>query len=195
MTEIDGVPAWHFQLTVRTNDFIDVFYKVRDRIDSYAVLSLDESLLYRQSQQEGTTRREVEVNFDHDGSHAIFANYGQALPPVDIAAGTLDPLTALYFIRSQPLCENLEIVRPISDGKRNVNGVVRVMKREEIDLNNTLYDTFQVEPDLKGVKGVFEKSDKSRLTLWVTADDRRMVVKITSKVVIGSFTGTLVENS
>jgi hypothetical protein len=194
MVEVDGVPAWHFQLTARSNDFIDVFYKVRDQIDAYAVLSLEESLLYRQSQQEGTTRREVEVNFDLDRSQATFTNYGEALPPINIAAGTLDPLTALYFIRSQPLCENLEIVRPISDGKKNVNGVAEVMKREEIRLNDTIYDTFQIEPDLKGVKGVFEKSNKSRMTLWVTTDERRMVVKIKSRVVVGSFTGTLVNN-
>lgn len=195
MEEVAGVPAWHFQLIIRSNDFIDVFYKVRDRIDAYATLSLEESLLYRQSQQEGTTRREVEVSFDRERSQAIFTNFGESLPPIDIMPGTLDPLTALFFIRSQPLAENLEIVRPISDGKRNVKGVARVNGREEVSLNGNVYDAFQIDPDLKGVKGVFEKSNKSRMTLWVTADRRRMLVKIKSKVVIGSFTGTLVENS
>lgn len=195
MVEIKGVPAWHFQLTIRSNDFVDVFYKVRDQIDAYAVLSLDESLRYRQSQLEGTTRREVEVNFDPARSEAIFANFGEALSPIKIVAGTIDPLTALYFIRSKPLCENLEIARPISDGKRNVNGVAQVLKREAIKLDGTTYDTFKIEPNLKGVKGVFEKSDKSRMTIWVTADDKRKLVKITSKVVIGSFSGTLVEKN
>jgi len=195
MAEVNGIPAWHFQLLIKSNDFIDAFYKVRDRIDAYAALSLKESLLYRQSQREGTTRREVEVKFDPVSSHAVFANFGDAMSPIDIAAGTLDPLTALYFIRSQPLSESLEIARPITDGKRNVKGVVRVMKREEIRLNDKLYDTFQIEPDLRGVRGVFEKSKKSRMTLWVTADEKRMVVKISSKVVIGSFVGILVEHS
>jgi hypothetical protein len=73
--------------------------------------------------------------------------------------------------------------------------VVRVIKREEIRLHDKIYETFLIEPDLKGVRGVFEKSKKSRLTLWVTADEKRIVVKIKSKVAIGSFTGTLVENS
>jgi hypothetical protein len=195
MTEVDGVPAWHFQMKIRTNDFIDVFYKVRDQIDAFAALSLEGSLLYRQSQHEGTTRREVEVNFDRDRSQAVYSNHGEAMPPISIAAGTLDPLTALFYIRSQPLIENHEIIRPITDGKKNVSGVVRVIKREEIRLNDKIYETFLIEPDLKGVRGVFEKSKKSRLTLWVTADEKRIVVKIKSKVAIGSFTGTLVENS
>ena len=193
MTEINGVPTWHFQLTIRSNEFVDVFYKVRDRIDAYASLSLHESLLYRQSQQEGSTRREVEVSFDPARSQATFSNYGEALPPIKIAAGTIDPLTALYFIRSQPLRDNLEIVKPITDGKRNVNGVARVLGREEIKLNDSRYDTYKIAPDLKGVKGVFEKSKKSRMTIWVTADQKRMLVKITSKVVIGSFSGTLIK--
>jgi len=53
------------------------------------------------------------------------------------------------------------------------------------------YDTYLVEPDLKDVRGVFEKSRKSRLRLWITADEQRLLVKIKSKVVVGSFTGTL----
>jgi hypothetical protein len=195
MAEIDGIPAWHFQLTIRTNDFVDVFYKVRDKIEAYAILSLEESLLYRQSQQEGKTRREVEVLFDLENNRASYANHGEKLPPIEIAAGTIDPLTALYFIRSQPLREEFEIVRPITDGKRSVDGVARVLRREEVEVEGTLYDTFRIEPDLKGVRGVFEKSDKSRLTLWITTDEQRTVVMIKSKVVIGSFTGTLIDKS
>ncbi|MEJ2657998.1 MAG: DUF3108 domain-containing protein, partial [Desulfobacterales bacterium] len=35
METIDGINAYHFVLTAKSNAFIDQFYKVRDRIDSY----------------------------------------------------------------------------------------------------------------------------------------------------------------
>jgi hypothetical protein len=45
------------------------------------------------------------------------------------------------------------------------------------------------------VGGVFEKSPDARLQLWVTADHRRLPVKLKSKVIVGSFTGELVDMS
>lgn len=54
------------------------------------------------------------------------------------------------------------------------------------------YDTYLIEPELKHVGGVFEKSKNAKIQLWVTADKRRIPVKIKSKVVVGSFVGELV---
>jgi hypothetical protein len=41
------------------------------------------------------------------------------------------------------------------------------------------------------VGGVFEKSPDAKLQLWVSADYRRLPVKLKSKVIVGSFTGEL----
>lgn len=193
--DLDGVPVWHFRLSVRTNEFVDVFYKVRDKIDSFVALSLQESLLYRKSQREGHSVREEEVRFDSANHRATYSNHGQKLPSIGLMDGTIDPLAAVFFIRSQPLREGLEIARPISDGKKNVIGVSRVVGRESLVVNGVEYDTFRVEPDLKNVGGVFEKSAKSRITLWFTADERRLLVKIEGKVIVGAFTGTLSDPS
>jgi hypothetical protein len=49
-----------------------------------------------------------------------------------------------------------------------------------------------VEPSLEHVGGVFEKSKDAKVQIWVTADARRIPVKIKSKVAVGSFVGELV---
>jgi len=54
------------------------------------------------------------------------------------------------------------------------------------------FDTFLVEPDLQHVGGVFKKGKDAKLHLWVTADDRRIVVKAKSKVVVGHFVAELI---
>lgn len=189
--DLDGMPIWHFRLLVRTNDFVDFFYKVRDKIEAFADLSLQDSRLYRKSQREGRHVREEEVRFNNDQNMASYSNHGKVALPISLMDGTVDPLTAVFFIRSQPLREGLKIVRPITDGKKNVLGVARVLGRERLEINGVNYDTFRVEPDLRDVGGVFEKSDKSRITLWFTADDRHLLVKIEGEVLVGSFIGTL----
>lgn len=186
-----GIPAWHFRLLVRTNEFVDFFYKVRDKIEAFADLSLQESLLYRKSQREGRHERDEEVRFDLDQNEATYSNHGVLAQPISLMDGTIDPLTSIFFIRNQPLRSGLEIVRPVTDGKKNVNGVARVLGRERLEISGVSYDTFRVEPDLRDVGGVFEKSDKSRITLWFTVDDRHQLVKVEGKVLVGSFTGTL----
>lgn len=189
--DLDGVPAYHFRLSVRTNEYVDIFYKVRDKIEAHAAQSLQESFLYHKSQQEGHSVRDEVVRFDNDRNLAIYSNHGEVAPAIRLMTGSIDPLTAVFFIRSQPLREGLEITRPITDGKKNVTGVARVLGREKLAVNGVEYDTFRIEPDLRGVGGVFEKSAKSRVTLWYTTDARHLLVKVAGKVLVGSFTGTL----
>jgi len=71
-------------------------------------------------------------------------------------------------------------------------GEATVIKREKITVADRTYDTFLVEPDLKHIGGVFEKSKKAKLEIWVTADTQKIPVKIKSKVIVGSFVAELI---
>ncbi|MFN2366107.1 MAG: DUF3108 domain-containing protein [Desulfurivibrionaceae bacterium] len=192
-TEVNGERVWHFRMSAHTTEFIDVFYKVRDRIESFTDLALANSLLYNKKQREGSIKRDVVVHFNQASRTAVYSNRGEALEPIKIDADTLDPLASLYYIRTRQLAKNSVIVRPVTDGKKLVDGMARVVKRETVVIEGTEYNTFLVEPDLKDARGVFEKSSDSKLKLWITDDDRRLLVKMESKVVVGSFNATLVE--
>jgi hypothetical protein len=66
-----------------------------------------------------------------------------------------------------------------------------VIRREKINAGGREYDTFLVEPEMKNIGGVFEKSEKSSLQIWVTADHHRVPVRIKSGVSVGSFVAEL----
>jgi len=107
--------------------------------------------------------------------------------------GAFDPLSAAFYFRTLALEKDGAIVYPVSDGKKCVLGRGSVVKREKIKINKTTYDTWVVVPDLEHVGGVFRKSKNAKIRLWVTADRRRLPVKMTSKVIVGSFMGELIE--
>jgi len=44
---------------------------------------------------------------------------------------------------------------------------------------------------MENLGGVFNKSPDGLLKVWYSNDDRRIPVKVSSKVVVGSFTATL----
>jgi len=209
---IDGVESYHFVMTARTNAFIDAFYKYRSRVDAYADTGMTHSIMYRKKVEARKKIREVVVTFDWVKSevryHSVNKYTDEAVNAsgkkyrrgksrirkrlIPVLPGSFDPLSVFYYSRSIPLNEKTHIQRPVSDGKKCIVGTAKVKRREKIRLASGKYDTYLIEPSLKHLEGVFEKSKKSKIQLWVTNDECRIPVKLKSKIVIGSFTGELI---
>jgi Protein of unknown function (DUF3108) len=190
MQSMDGQEVYHFRLTAESNAFVDLFYKVRDRIDAFADMNMTRAVHYYHKQREGSNHKDVEVQFDWDKETALYTD-GRTNKEIEIKPGTFDPLSAFYYSRMADFKPHGRIQCPVSDGRECVTGLARIIKRETIKIASGTYDTFLIEPDLKNVGGVFEKSKDAKIRLWVTADQRRIPVKIASKVSIGSFVGEL----
>ncbi len=193
---INAQPARHFVMTAESNAFLDTLYKVRDRIDTFTDADLTRSVLYKKQQHEGPTIRQIEVQFDWENLKMRYLKTekgGGEDKLVPMMPGSFDPLAAFYNVRNTKNIGVGAIVEsPITDGNRNVIGRARIVKRETIKVKGTRYATFLVEPELKDVGGVFEKSKDARIQIWVTADHRRIPVRLKSKVAVGSFVGDLV---
>lgn len=199
---INGVKSYHFMMQAKTNSFIDKIYKYRSRIDAYADLQMTRSLKYLKKTEAGKAVKKVDVQFDWEKREARYfrtktkfganprTKYRKRRTP--LMAGSFDPLSVFYYTRLLNISQNRPIERPVTDGKECVMARAEIIKRESIKLNGKSYNTILVQPDLKHVEGVFSKSKDAKIYIWVTADERRIPVKIKSKVIVGSFTGELV---
>ena len=202
MTEVNGVPSYHFVMQVKTNAFIDSIYRYRSRVDAYADRQLTRSLHYHKKTELGVKTKEDRVQFDWAVQEARFnrtGTYPGENPEVQteqrripLMLGTFDPLSIFYYTRQLEVGPGAPIERPVSDGRKCVMATAMILRREKLRINGMDYDTYLVEPDLKHVGGVFEKSKDAKIQLWVTADERRIPVRIRSKVFVGHFTGELV---
>lgn len=179
-------------LTAQTNSFVDIFYKLRQRVDAYTDFNVNRSILYKEIYFINKPKKDVVINFDWEKKKAQYVNFGKKKKPISLKPGSFDPLSIFYYARLLNLKKNKAYERPVTDGKKCVIGRAKVMKREKIKLDMGMYDTYLMEPDLKDVGGVFKKSKNAKIQLWVTADNRRIPVKIKSKVAVGSFVGELV---
>jgi len=157
---------------------------------------LSHSILYKET-KEGKRKKRVVVRFDWEKGEAQRSNFGEESVPIPIKPGTFDPLSVYYALRLHELKEDMQLEKPVTDGKKWVLGRARVVKRDKITVTSGTYDTFLVEPDLEHIGGVFKKSKDAKVQIWVTADDRRLPIKLKSKVAVGSFVAELVsvENS
>lgn len=189
---ISGIKAYHFVLVVKTNQFFDAIYKIRDRVDSYTDIGLTRSILYKKRKAGLTHKRDVVVSFNWNINEAQYSNFGRKRKPVSLPPGTFDPLSILYYLRICKFKEKFTLQKPVTDGKKCVTGSGKVIKREKIEVKSGQYDTYLLEPELKDLSGVFRKSKNATIKIWMTADKRKIPVKIKSKVAVGSFVGELV---
>ena len=188
VTDVDGQSALHFRVVAKSNGFVDVFYKVRDRVDSYVAPDMGKSLLYVKKQREGSYKRDITVKFQWDKGRAQYSNViNGPKEPIVILPGTFDPLSVFYAFRLMNIGEGAVVRRPVTDGVKCVIGQATVVGRETVTVPAGTFDTYLVEPDLEHVGGVFKKSKNAKLKVWVTADERRIPVKVASRVVVGNF--------
>ena len=101
-------------------------------------------------------------------------------------------MSAFFYSRFLDFKVDTQIERHVTDGKKIVLGIAKIVRRETVKLDIGTYETFLLEPEIKDIGGVFAKSRNAKIQIWVTADHRRIPVRIKSKVVVGSFTGELI---
>jgi hypothetical protein len=188
---VKGVQSYHFVMTARTSEFVDLFYKIRDRIDSYSDTMMSHSLLYMKRQQ-GKCKTNIIVDMDWEKGLAKYSNFGKREGSIPIQSESFDPLSVFYAFRSHTLTEDLIIRIPVTDGKKCIVTHAKVIGRETVQVPSGSFDTFLVEPEMELIDGVFKKSKNAKLHIWVTADSRQMPVRIKSGVKVGSFVAELV---
>ncbi len=189
--DLDGTPALHFVYTAKTSPFVDNFYKVRDRIESWTDTGLRHALLYKKRHEKKTVK-EVMVQFDWDKLESRHISNGNITDSVTIEENTFDPLSVFYAFRvGKPDADNCIKIN-LTDGKKVIKSNARMIEKQRITIADKPYDTILVEPEIEGISGVFKKTKKSKMQIWITDDNKRIPVRIKSRVTVGSFIADLI---
>ncbi len=189
---INGRPAHHFAMTTSTNTYIDYFYKIRERQDSFTDPKVTRSLQYRKVNT-GDYPRDSIVTFDWTRMTATYTNFGQSHKPVAIQAGTFDPLSLIFAIRLYRLIPGDVLEIPVTDGTRVINTRAIVASRETVTIRKAVYDTLLVIPDMSRLEGILSEGRvEPSLKIWFTTDERHLPVKIQVRMAVGSFVFELV---
>jgi hypothetical protein len=188
---IDGARTHHFAMTMTTNSRVEMFYKLRERQDSFTDIPLTRTLQYRKKSA-GNHPRDVVVTYDWNNRTATYASFGNAEKPVEILPGSFDPLALFFVIRTHRLNPGEVIEIPITDGKKCIAVRATVAGRETLTIDGKVYDTYLVIPDMERLQGVVSQRGEPSLKIWFSADEEQVPVRIQSRVAVGSFVLELV---
>jgi hypothetical protein len=177
-------PTFHLTAQGNTSGTFDIFYKVRNRYDSYIDQKEFVPYLYTENIREANYRRNDKVRF-YQSEKKVVAKKGTFNSPVN---QTFDLVSAYYFAR------NIDLSKVKQGDKITLNYflddeitplTIEYVGKEIVKTSLGRIRCLKFSPSIKPGR-IFRKD--SRLYLWVTDDANRIPVKAEAEVLVGSIT-------
>ena len=186
-----GLPGRRFIMDARSNALVDIFFKVRDRVEGVTDQAMTGSFLYKKRLLEGGLKREFTTRFDPQEQRAWYEEEGKPFRVINLVPETFDPLSVFHVLRTAPLPPNGVAEAWVSDGKKLVRMRVTASKEERFFMRGKRYDALRAEVFLPEIDGVFRTGPDSRFFLWVTPEVPRVPLRIRCGLLVGGFRGVM----
>ena len=184
---ISGRPAYHIYTEARSAPFFDIFYKVRNTNESWIDTESLCSLKYSALSDEKDTKK-VETELFDQADHTFLILGKSKLGPVP--PWVQDVLSSLYYIRTRELSVGQEYVLDAQSGDKSWPLKVKVLRKEKVSVPAGSFECFVVEPAIREGAGIFQS--KGKLSVWLTADSKKIPVLMKSEIAVGSIEARLV---
>lgn len=190
-TSAQGKDGYRIHTLAKTNNFFDMFKKVRDTIVSEGIC-IDgqmQSTRFDLDQHENRYKANKSTLFRWQENKVDFTQNKQT-DTYDVAAGHLNVFDAFTKVRTLDLKPGTEIRIPVFDSRKTYEVIVHVSDKKELIRapSGELVECLIVEPKLE-TEGVF--SSKGQIKIWMSNDSRRIPLKMTAKIAIGRIVARL----
>lgn len=186
--KINGIDLFHSKMVGKTTGALNLLFKVRDRYESFFE---NENILtnkFIRNINEGGYKKNIEIRFNHDKDEATVNNLKtKSLKNFKIKKNAQDMVSVFYFLRKYFSINDLDDKNEISVNmffdSENYNLKIKYLKTEIINTNFGKILCFKIRPYVQYGR-VFKKDES--LTMWITADDNRIPIKVKADLIVGS---------
>lgn len=179
LDNVRGRPAWHTAFWVRGGNFL---YRVNDVYESWIDAETLSSLRFVQELEEGG--KETVRRFEIYPERSVFVQTSKQPAKEEKSVSTpLDDGSFLYFIRTIPLevGQTYDFNRYFRPDRNPVR--IRVLRKERVKVPAGTFNAIVIQPVIK-TKGIF--SENGHAEIWLSDDDRRIMLQLKSKLSFGS---------
>ncbi|UCD57136.1 MAG: DUF3108 domain-containing protein [Candidatus Hydrogenedentota bacterium] len=197
--EKDGErPYYCFKGTARTSKFADIFWKFR----AYAVAVVDvlsgRAIRIHIAEQQNTKFKETETVFNYESSEAYYTRWKKGKVKrerIRLEGNTIDPASLGLMLCQKPLVVGDSAAFVVLVGDDPYALTYTVTARERISAANGEFDALRVEPRFHKIEDENKRRPPKvrRMTLWLTASEPRIPLKMKSRTFVGHVTGELVQ--
>lgn len=194
LESVGGREAWHLSMLLETTGAVGSVHRYRDRMDTWLDRTDLRPLRHTAEKRQGKYALDETVIFDP--SCGRFARTARRLD-VDrtdttqdrLPEGTREILGYIAHLRTQPLAEGQRYPLVLMSGRRLHPVTVAVRRREKLKVPAGAFDCFYLEPTFDKTEGTAKVRD---VELWLSADERKLPVRIRMAIGIGHITANLV---
>ncbi|MCX5791121.1 MAG: DUF3108 domain-containing protein [Elusimicrobia bacterium] len=192
--DIASRPAWHIISEAKSSSFLNTFYKVDDRNESWMDAGTLSSYGYYRKLSEGRYFINEWAIFDLPGKKFFGERMNrkrevsQFEGPLDHAVN--DMLSAVFRVRTMKLQPDSRFEMEVNT-KKNWRITVKTGKVEKIETPYGKRKCIQVEP-MAGEESLFVAKAGHRMLVWVSQDELKLPMVLKAEIFIGSVTAKLV---
>ena len=182
---LNGESVYRLTTSVKTNSFLDVFYEVRDEIQSWLNpedLSLKKTI---QTIREGSYHRDHQSIIQGD-SITVSGNKIRNLP-----GRVYDPISYVYYLRNQDLSIGNSYKFFSYDRNKIREVIVNITAEETVLVSAGIFNCLKIEPVSNDGNPLLKNNGHMRVRL--SDDSLRLPVKIEQKTNIGTMVMKLKE--
>lgn len=178
----------------RSSRFVSTLYRVEDQFESLVFVKDFCSLRLVKHQNEGRRHRESILNILPEKHQAVWQEHNLSTPTAPMKrvqaqspACVQDVLSALFYMRTQPLTLGESVQFPVNDNGKTYNLTVEIQQRETVKTDAGTFQAIRVEPKVFG--GLFKRP--GRMYVWFSDDDERRILQLKARISIGTITALL----
>jgi len=188
MVDEAGGRVYRFASTAASNHVLRLLYPVRTRIESVVDAERFLPIRYTMQGRQGFQSRSRELHFDQTNHTVQLSMEGETrnFPTVEAVQ---DPLSALYYYRMVATMQPGEIIHiPVHDRKRPKEIVVTAGPVESVTTGAGTFQAARLKIKQEE-EGIF--LHQGDITVWMSADERRLPVRMEGHVAIGTVAAEL----
>lgn len=176
---VRGDPTMHFRFLLEGGT---AFFRLRDQMDSWTALEDFSSRRFVQDFHEAGRERLNEYELFPDSGFYRQAGVDTTMPTVE---HPLDDTAFFYFVRTVDLVpgQRYEFNNYFKPDRNPV--VIEAIRRDTLDLPAGRFATIEIRLIIKG-NGIFREAADARM--WLTDDDRKIMVQMKSKFSFATIT-------
>jgi len=186
---------WIAEVKVATNQLVDLLFKARDYMrENFARRSLAPRDIYIK-QSENQRLHEYLINFDSgSGMVRMVKRHKQKSEQVEFHShNPMGPISGSLMALSQPLEVGQTLIFDVFAGHNRYVVALKVEQRERVRVALGDFDALRITPTILYVSDSEVRGKVREATIWVSADERHLPLRVRTTAFIGYITVDLVE--
>lgn len=177
--------------TGKTTGVISWFFKVEDRYESYFGIDKVEPYLFKRKIDEGGHKKNRHITFNHKKNTAYVQDFRKQKDTLISVNSPQDMISTFYFLRSQNtknLKKGDEIKLDMFFDNKSYPFKLRFLGHETLKTKFGKVKTQKFRPLVQAGR-VFKA--KESVTIWISADDNKIPIKMKASLAVGSLRAEL----